>query len=49
MAIATSGFYLMSSIAMVIALAISSAVQMASLNSLLQRGLSGVPHAKRVQ
>lgn len=48
-AMATSGFYLSQSIAMVIGLAACSAVQMGTLNVLLETGLDGYPNAKEVR
>lgn len=48
MAMATGGFYLSSSIGFVISLAVTSAVQMGTLNVLLEKGLEGLPHSKKV-
>ena len=47
-AMATAGFYLSQSIAMVLGLAACSAVQMGTLNVLLDKGLAGYPHKKKV-
>lgn len=47
-AMATAGYYLSASIAMVLALAVSSAVQMGTLNILLEKALSAYPNSKEV-
>lgn len=45
---ATAGYYLSASIAMTLALAVSSAVQMSTLNVLLENGLGAYPNSKEV-